>query len=299
MPNRINKIIELLEQDQPVYYTGSHTGAVLTYESGREMAKTWADYINIGMEHGTFDLAGLGEFMRGLVDGGPTNSGHRTPGIIVEVPVDGASEEVIRANAGQFRHILARGVHGIILCHAATPCAVRAFVESCRYPFQSLGVEEGSQGGLGQGRRGSAGQASAAPFWGVSVEEYLDKADPWPLNPQGELTLGLKIENRRALENVEETLKIPGIAFAEWGPGDMAMSFGYSAIPDKPYPPELLEARSRVFRACRSEGIAFLDGMTPEDAAQKIDEGVRISAGGPEGKAAEVGRTYAKRTMPV
>jgi 4-hydroxy-2-oxoheptanedioate aldolase len=213
--------------------------------------------------------------------------------------VDGAGEAVIRANAWQFRQILAQGVHGIILCHAENPGAVRAFVESCRYPFQSLGVSEGTNGALGQGRRGSAGQVSASPFWGISVDEYLEKADPWPLNPEGELTLGLKIENRRALENVEETLRVPGIAFAEWGPGDMGMSFGHKSIPERRYPAELREARERVFRACKAEGIAFLDGMAPDEVAQKIDEGVRISSGGPDGKAAEAGRAYAKRTLPV
>jgi 4-hydroxy-2-oxoheptanedioate aldolase len=299
MPQRINKAIELLEAGQPVFYTGSHTGAVLTYESGLEMARTWADYINVGMEHGTFDMPGLGEFMRGLVDGGPTNSGHLTPTVIVEAPVDGASEDVIRANAWQFRQILARGVHGILLCHAETPAAVKAFVESCRYPFQKAGVETGAGNGLDQGRRGSAGQISAAPSWGISVEEYLEKADPWPLNPHGELLLGLKIENRRALENVEATLQIPGIAFAEWGPGDMAMSYGYNKIPDKPYPQELTSARERVFRACKAEGVAFLDGMSAEDASQKIDSGVRMSSGGPKGESAEAGRKHAGRTMPV
>ena len=60
MPNRINRAIELLEQDQPIYYTGGHTGANLSYEDGKEMAGTWADYINVGMEHGSFDMPGSG-----------------------------------------------------------------------------------------------------------------------------------------------------------------------------------------------------------------------------------------------
>jgi len=63
-------------------------------------------------------MAGLDEYMRGLVDGGPTNSGHRTPTVLVEVPVDGSHEMVVRYNAWQFRQILARGVHGILLCQA-------------------------------------------------------------------------------------------------------------------------------------------------------------------------------------
>ena len=75
MTGRINKVIELLESGQPVYQVGSHTGNVLTYEAGLEAASTWADFVNVGMEHGAFDMPGLDQFMRGLVDGGPTKSG--------------------------------------------------------------------------------------------------------------------------------------------------------------------------------------------------------------------------------
>ncbi len=297
MPNRINKAIELLEQEQPSYYTGGHTGANLSYEGGKEMAGTWADYINVGMEHGSLDMPGLDQFMRGLVDSGPTNSGHRTPAVVVEAPVDGASGDVVRANAWQFRQILARGVHGILLCHAETPGAVKAFVESCRYPFQTIGVGKG----LDMGRRGSAGQGAAAPIWGVSVDEYLDKADPWPLNPDGELVLGLKIENVRALVNVEVTTQVPGIAFAEWGPSDMSMSMGYKNMPSEPWPDEIQEARDRVRNACEAAGIAFLEGATPETVAEKIDAGVRVvSSGGRPGEAtAKEGRAHSGRTMPV
>ena len=109
MSNKINRAVELLAEDQPIYYTGAHAGHVLTYEQGKEDAATWADYINVGMEHGSFDMAGLDEYLRGLIAGGPTRSGHRTPAIIVEAPVEGRSEEIVRYNAWQFRQILGRG----------------------------------------------------------------------------------------------------------------------------------------------------------------------------------------------
>src|SRR6266446_9366314 len=80
---RINRAIELLAQDQAIYYVGGHSGHVLTRAQGREDARTWADYINVGMEHGSFDMAGLAEYMQGLVEGGPTRSGHPTPTVIV------------------------------------------------------------------------------------------------------------------------------------------------------------------------------------------------------------------------
>ena len=52
-------------------------------------------------------------------------------------------------------------------------------------------------------------------------------------------SLGLKIENKRALERCEESLAVPGIAFAEWGPGDMGMSLGFPDNHDEPYPAPL------------------------------------------------------------
>ena len=108
MVNRINRAIELLAKDQAIYYVGGHTGHTLIYASGRQDAHTWADYINIGMEHGSFDMAGLAEYMRGLVDGGPTRSGRRTPAVIVEAPVNGTDAANVRFNAWQFRQILGR-----------------------------------------------------------------------------------------------------------------------------------------------------------------------------------------------
>ena len=48
MAKRINRAIELLENDQPIYYTGLHSFSrdFLTYEQGKKDSATWADYIN-------------------------------------------------------------------------------------------------------------------------------------------------------------------------------------------------------------------------------------------------------------
>src|SRR5258708_36173573 len=92
---RTNKAVEMLASGQPIYYTGAEDR---TYEGGRAAAKTWADYITFEMEHGPFDVSGLLDFMRGLVDGGPSPSGHRTPAVIVTLPVTGADEQTFRAN---------------------------------------------------------------------------------------------------------------------------------------------------------------------------------------------------------
>ncbi len=293
MANRINRAIELIEQDQPVYYTGAHTGHILTTAQGREDAFTWADYINVGMEHGAFDLAGLDAYLAGMVEAGPTPSGHRTPAIIVEAPVEGTSEEIVRYNAWQFRQILGRGAHGILLCQAESAAAVRAFVESCRYPINRIGV--GAD--LSEGRRGVGSEPSASAIWGIDNAEYLTKADPWPLNPEGELLLGLKIESKAAIPHIEEILAVPGIGFAEMGPGDLSLSLGYHSLP-QPMPAEMQEVRERVKAACLANGIAFLQSATSENITSVIDAGARVISGGRQ-EIAQVGRAHTQRTMPV
>ena len=227
MSPRINRAIELLAQDQPLYYIGDHTGHVLTYEQGRADAGTWADYINVGMEHGAFDMTGLANYMQGLVDGGPTRSGHRTPTVIVEAPVEGVSAEIVRFNAWQFRQILARGVHGILLCQAESADAVRAFVAACRYPINRVPSGAASVRAQTSARVGWAAKRPPPPFGAWTRDEYLRVAEPWPLNPDGELLLGLKIESAAAIPHIEEILSVPGIGFAEMGPGDLSLSLGY------------------------------------------------------------------------
>jgi len=310
---RINRAIELLAEGQAIYYVGAHTGHVLTTAQGIEDSKTWADYINVGMEHGAFDMTGLETYMRGLVESGPTRSGHRAPTVIVEAPVNGIDESHVRFNAWQFRQILGRGAHGVLLCQAETAGAARAFVESCRYPHHLDGVDptsptplqrmqEGAASkpskGLGVGTRGRGSEATAAAIWGVSEAEYRELADPWPLNPKGELLLGVKLESPEGIAHCEEILATPGLGFAELGPGDLSLALGYKEMPRDKYPPEMQEARERVLAACRKNGIAFLEIGTPENITAKIDQGVRVIAGHSE-EAARVGRAYQKRTMPV
>src|SRR5271156_5526996 len=190
MTSRINRAIELLEQDQAIYYEGEHTGHVLTREQGRADTRSWADYINVGMEHGAFDMTGLAAYLAGMVESGPTRSGHRTPAVIVEAPVNGTDAANVRHNAWQFRQILGRGVHGILLCQAESADAVRAFVEACRYPHHRAGVDQKlptplerlrgtamtgppASGTLGVGTRGRGSEATAASIWGVAPADYM------------------------------------------------------------------------------------------------------------------------------
>ncbi len=288
-PKRINKCIELLEMGQPIYYGEAYGG----YEEGKKEAKTWADYITYNMEHNPLDFNLLRQFMRGLVDGGPTPSGHRTPTVIVVLPVLGLDVPTISGSAWVVQQCLAQGVHGVHLARARSPEAVKKYVQAARYPFHKQKVEV-----LGEGTRGWGSQNYAASIWGVDATRYLQIADVWPLNPAGELLLGLKIEDKQALEHAAETLAVPGIAFAEHGPRDMGLSYGYlEGRADPPVPPEVKAAGDRVLALCKKNKVAFLDNVLPENVEQRIRDGVMIGAGRRQ-DSADKGRRFTKRQMP-
>jgi 4-hydroxy-2-oxoheptanedioate aldolase len=289
VPRRINKCIELLEDGQPVYYADGYGG----YEAGRSMAPTWADYVLYDMEHEPFDPRQLREFMQGLVDGGRTPSGHRTPAVIATLPVLGLDGETMKAGSWMVQQVLATGIHGIELCHARDPDAVRVFVRSARYPHHKQSAEV-----LGEGLRSYASHRFAQTIWGIDEAQYYDRADVWPLNPRGEILLGIKIEDRHALANAEARVRVPGIAFAEWGPRDMGLSYGLlGGQADPPLPEILQQAAARVQAACRAARVFFLDNLLPENVVQRIEEGVMIGAGRRR-DSAEIGRRHTRRKMP-
>ena len=313
MASRINRAIELLQQDQAIYYTGGHSGHVLTYAQGCDDALTWADYINVGMEHGAFDMTGFAEYMRGLVEGGPTRSGHRTPADYRR----GAGQRHRHGQCPLQRLAIPPNPRARRARHSVVPGRVgRCRPRLCRSLPLPAPIGRGRPGSPFPGRaderreresgRRPPRHRHARPRLGSDCRPDLGdfrrgifrRCDPWPLNPEGELLLGVKLESPEGIAHCEEILTVPGLGFAELGPGDLGLALGYVAVPRDPYPPEMKQARERVFAACREGRVPFLETGTPENIAAKLDEGVRVIAGHRE-ETARVGRAYQRRTMPV
>jgi 4-hydroxy-2-oxoheptanedioate aldolase len=295
-PRRVNKAIELLESGQPVYYDYGRGG----YEEGRAAAKTWGDMLLYDMEGAALDFSRLREFMRGLADAGPTASGHRTPPVVVTLPLYGLDAATVRANHWMIQQALAAGVHGLHICHAQNPEAVAAFIRAARYGIHLQGVGAGLQGGL----RMFGAHEFASGIWGVTPKNYYALADVWPLNPKGELIIGVKMEDKEGLAQTERIVRVPGVIFAEWGPRDTSyyngfldVAFDYGRIPGVVEPPPLKAAANRVIAAGKAAKVFILDNVRPENVTQQIDAGIMILAGGIK-EAAEIGRKHTKRNMP-
>ena len=287
-PKRINKAIELLEAGQPVYYFQFPGGG---YDEGKELAQTWADAIGYNVEQAPFSTLQFKAFMQGLIDGGPTKSGHRTPAVIVTLPVGGIDEMTVRANYWMVEQVLAAGAHGVLMVHMRAEGAARAFVQASRYPLAP------KTPGIGEGLRGSGGQGLAAQMWGITAAEYLRIADPWPLNPDGELLMGFKPEDQVALEVIDQTMAVPGIGMVEWGPADMMMSFGLIRTPGSSYPPAVTDARDRILDVARRNNVVFSEvGTNAGNVIERVDDGIMFHFANEE--AALIGREHTERLMP-
>jgi 2-keto-3-deoxy-L-rhamnonate aldolase RhmA len=134
--------------------------------------------------------------------------------------------------------------------------------------------------------------------WGLSGEAYMDRCDPWPLNPRGELLLGVKLESPEGIANADAICAVPGLGFAEMGPGDLSLSLGSVKLLRDPYPPVMQAARDKVFAACRRNRIAFLEGCNTANIVVRLDEGVRVISGHSK-EMAEIGRAHQARRMAV
>ena len=69
------------------------------------------------------------------------------------------------------------------------------------------------------GTRPETGLENAAAYWGLTVDQYTQKADVWPINRNGELIISVIIESREGLAKAREIAAEPGVGqiFAGYG----------------------------------------------------------------------------------
>jgi len=70
------------------------------------------------------------------------------------------------------------------------------------------------------------GPVDAFWYWGLKKDEYMKRAELWPLNPDGELLAILQIESGKGVENRDEIMSVPGVGLVFIGPFDLSRSLG-------------------------------------------------------------------------
>jgi 4-hydroxy-2-oxoheptanedioate aldolase len=108
------------------------------------------------------------------------------------------------------------------------------------------------------GTRPEQGIGLAAAYWGLTEEEYLDRADVWPINPKGELVLWAIVESREGIANVREIAAVPGLTSLIVGAGTLGGVFtSTNAEGERVRDQEGFDAAvEKVIAACKEFAVA-------------------------------------------
>lgn len=237
--SRLNRTIETLEAGEPVF--GIFSGD-FSLANARALARSDLDFIFIDMEHSPFDVETLQTFLIGMTDKQRVlEKGNLQMDVtpLVRIPMNG------RENLQWLvKQVLDAGAFGIVFPYVETRAETENAIRSMRYP-QRRGDPAMEPAGL----RG-ASPGIARWFWGA--EDYFDRADVWPLDPQGELLAVIQIESHMAVDNIEEIAAVPGIGAIFIGPSDLSISYG---VPGQRGHPEVAAAIDKVLAVCKRRNI--------------------------------------------
>ena len=141
----------------------------------------------------------------------------------------------------------------------------------------------------------------AAPkYWGLSEQAYRDKADLWPLNPDGELTNWTIVESKAGLAKVREIAAVKGISVLFPGAGTLRQVFTTRDADGKAtFDAEGWEkAIQQVLAACKEFDVPCGYPATESDIETRMQQGFSVfimNWGDPGFRAVDIGRRVSGR----
>ena len=303
-PKHLNPVVDLLAQKKAVFglYApanrrpgrgGQMPADAPPPKAPAELAKdaltqSNADYIFDGTMEGDFErgYAPFTEFMKGMVAGGTLKSGSTK---VLHQPMFVKTHEIAPDPAAAMKNIgrqLNLGVTGIVLVDVKSAEEVKTGIAAMRF---------NSQGGT---RPDDVGNAPAV--WGMSEAEYKQKADVWPLNPNGELVNFTIVESKEGLAKVREIAAVKGIGVLFPGAGTLRGIFSTTDANGRRVLDEAAweGAIQQVLAACKEFNVPCGYPANENDIEKRIQQGfsVFIIGWGESGfRAVDIGRKASGR----
>jgi 4-hydroxy-2-oxoheptanedioate aldolase len=251
------------------------------------MANGQTDFIFDGTMEGGMEraLPAFTDFVKGMGASGSfkKNGAQFTHPLVVKMHEIAPDYKVAAESIGKQLNL---GVSGIMFVSVESAAEAEAGIKAMRFK---------SKGGT---RPEDVGQAPA--LWGMSEKEYREKADLWPLNPNGELINWTIIESKEGLEKVREIAAVKGIGVLWPGAGTLRGLFSTS---DASGARKLDEAAweasiQKVLAACKEFNVACGYPASANEIELRMKQGfsVFVMNWGDQGfKAIEVGKKAAGR----
>jgi 4-hydroxy-2-oxoheptanedioate aldolase len=238
---RLNGAIRALEQGRPAFTT------FCAPEVGMAMAINAAPYdaIVFEMEHNPYEIGVLRQCMQFMLDRRQiVKAGTIAPAVtpLVRIPANGGEMNQFLA-----KQVLDIGAYGVVWPHVNTVEEARNAVAACRYPRPRTAPRFEPAGQRGDGPKYAPG------YWGLSHQEYYSHADVWPLDPNGEILVGIMCEEVKAIGNLPKMLEeVPGIGFVLIGEGDLSQDLGFPRQYDHP---TVAAAIDEILGICKARNV--------------------------------------------
>ena len=238
---RLNGVIRALEQGKPAFVTF----AAAEISVAQAVGGAPYDGVVFEMEHRAYDIRALRDCLQYMLDRRQiATSGSLSPAVtpFVRIPPNGGETSQWVA-----KQVLDHGVYGIVWPHVSTVEEALNAVTACRYPRPRTAAYYEPAG-----QRGDA-PAAAARYWGLSQQEYYERADVWPLNPKGEVLVAIMCEEVRAIRNLPKMLEeVPGIGVVIVGEGDLSQDLGF---PRQYEHPTVAGAIDEILAICKAHNV--------------------------------------------
>jgi 4-hydroxy-2-oxoheptanedioate aldolase len=260
---RLNGVIKALENGGTAFTCFSST------DTETAMANAGAKYDGVvfEMEHGPYDIRSLRDALQYMLSRAQiVQRGTLAPAVtpLVRIPPNGSEKSQWVA-----KQVLDSGVYGVVWPHCSSVEEAYNAVSACRYPRP-----KGSPSYEPEGQRGDA-PGNAARYWGISQQDYYQRADVWPLVPHGEVLVIIMCEEVRAIDQLPRMLKeVPGIGVILIGEGDLSQNLGF---PRQYEHPAVVEAMDTILAYCKEANVPCgHPHVDTNNVAHLIEKGYRF-----------------------
>jgi 2-keto-3-deoxy-L-rhamnonate aldolase RhmA len=229
---KTNRMKEKLRAGQPVYGVSVMIPSPQIVEM---IAAAGFDWVLLDCEHGTITLESL-ELMAMAAEASGITA--------IARPVSRSPEHILQ--------VLDRGVMGVQVPHVNTAAEAREVVEAVK--FHPLGK-----------RSIAAGTRAAVYDAHGTLADFVKAANEQTL-------IAIQLEDKEAIQNIDELLKVDDIDVFFIGPSDLSQSMGHPGNPKAPVVAEAIESSFRkTLAAKRTPGTP----ATGENLQGVLDKGVR------------------------
>ena len=230
-------VLEKMKRDELVLFMSLRVG--MGNPSIEVAGKLGFDYVYFDFEHGVLEIETFARLTREA----------RLASLIALCRVPGL-------DAAFVNRVLDAGASGIVFPHIKTKEDAMKAVELAKYCTPATPV----------GKRGFEPDYGLPKRVNESWDEYIKRVNE-------ETLVGLMIEDKEGVENIEEILSVKGIDFIQIGKMDMAFSYG---VPFRPMAgrddPVIEKAITKICTECKKREIPvrFSVGVNPEDIVKNV-----------------------------